>query len=407
MSDESFQLDLTATITDVPQANSLPLFIRLIEEFQRGTTTANTLAEKLEIEPRTVNYYLDFGRWLGFLQLRGDEHSFTETGAAFAQSIPARGRLFSQAMFRQRLVQAINALKRDSTDESGVETLSTREAAERAIAAMSDLASGTVERRASGVAHMLDAAYKSARIDWKTGQPAAPYRNLVLDFPGRTFLTAMAARQFVSSKEVRIGFPRQVVVFVRDHGRRLSASTWQRASYDSTDGKATWFGSVPVNDSTVDVAERRGRDLRKLLINCVPMVGFATALLTWRDATKRPVLRITQDMYGVRFWANDREIGAPIEVLTRFAQALGLIVVQGVPKALRHAPDELIAFGNDEDLIEILVASGILKIRDTTFEVMGGLEDELREAEMDTSSTMEKLKTLQPVLFDTFLKPNG
>ena len=404
MTEESFQLDLTSSITDVPQANSLPLFVRLMEEFLRGTTQVDALAEKLEVEPRTVSYYLDFGRWLGFLQIRAGDHVFTETGSAFAHSVPGRGRLFSQAMFRQKLVQAINTLKRDSLDENGVESLSTREAAERAIDAMSDLATSTVERRASGVAHMLEAAYKSSRIDWKTGQPAAAYRHLVLDFPGRTFLTAMAARQFVSSKEVRIGFPRQIVMFVRDHGHRLSASTWQRASYDSSDGKATWFGSVPVNESTVDVAERRGRDLRKLLIHCAPFVGLATALLTWRDAAKRPVVRVTQDMYGVKLWANDREIGSPTAVLQTFAEALDLSVVQGVPKALRHAPDDLVSFGTDDDLLEVLVAAGILKIRDTTFEVMSGLEDELRESEHDASSTIDKLRTLQGVLNETFLK---
>ncbi len=398
MEDETFQLDLTATITDVPQANSLPLFIKLIGLLGHDVFDVEELAEKLQIDERTVQYYLEFGRWLGFLQLRSGLHSLTETGSAFTHSVPARGRLFSQAMFRQRLVQTINALKRESADVAGIEQLSTRAAAERAIEAMSNLAESTVERRASGVAHMLDAAYQSSRIDWKTGEPAVAYRNLVLDFPGRTFLTAMAARQFVSSKEVRIGFPKQVATFVRDHGQKLSTATWQRASYESSDGKATWFGSVPVNESTVDVAERRGRDLRRLLVSCVPFVTLAAALLTVRDAAKRPTVRLTRDMYGIKIWAHDREIGTLRSVIDRFAAELGLVIVQGIPKALRHAPDGLLDQGDDEDLLEILVASGILKIHDTAFEVRQGLDDEFREAEQDSSSTMEKLKPLQAAL---------
>jgi hypothetical protein len=405
MEDETFQLDLTATITDVPQANSLPLFIKLIDQLVHGVFDSAALAEKLGVDERTVHYYLEFGRWLGFLNTRTGVHGFTETGSAFAHSVPARGRLFSQAMFRQKLVQTINALKRESADVDGVERLSTRVAAEKAIDAMSDLAQSTVERRASGVAHMLDAAYQSSRIDWRTGAPATEYRNLVLDFPGRTFLTAMAARQFVSSKEVRIGFPRQVVTFVRDHGHKLSATTWQRASYESSDGKATWFGCVPINESTVDVAERRGRDLRRLLVSCVPFVTLTAALLTYRDAAKRPIVRLTRDMYGIKIWAHDREIGTLRAVIERFAAELGLVIVQGIPKALRHAPDALLEQGDDEDLLEILVACGMLKIHDTAFEVRQGLDDEFREAEHDSSSTMEKLKPLQAALVAVFRTP--
>lgn len=400
MADEPFQLELTATLTDIPQANSLPLFVRLMEELQRGTVEVPALSESLGIDERTVQYYLEFGRWLGFLRLEAGRHVFTETGSGFAHSVPARGRLFAQAMFRQKLVQAISALKRDSVDAHGVETLTTLEAAERAIAAMSDLASTTVERRASGIAHMLEAAYRVARIDWRTGEEAHAYRNLVFEFPGRTFLTAMAARQFALGREVRVGFPKQVSAFVRDHGHRLSASIWQRASYESSDGTATWFGSVPVNETTVDVAERRGRDLRKLLVICVPYVALTVAMLTWRDAQRRPVVRLTQDMYGTRVWAHDRELGSLLEVVELLAESLGLVIVRGVPKALRHAPDHLVEFGDDDDLIEILVASGILKVGDTVFEPMSGLEDELRETQNDTTSAAERLKALQVGLAD-------
>lgn len=402
MEDEPLQLELAATLTEIPQANSLTLFVRVMEELMRGTHDAEQLSERLHVDVRTVQYYLEFGRWIEFLKVVEGVHVLTETGSGFAHSVPARGRLFAQGMFRQKLVQAINALKRDSVDAHGVEGISTREATERAIAALSDLADSTVERRASGVAHMLEAAYRPARIDWSTGQTLEVFRHLVMDFPGRTFLTSMATREFVKGREIRIGFPKQVAAFVRDHGHRLSASTWQRASYGSTDGTATWFGAVPVNETTVDVAERRGRDLRRLLVHCVPHVTLLAALLTWRDAARRPLVRVTQDMYGVRIWVRDREVGGMMEVLERFALALELVMVRGVPKALRHAPAELIEPGDQDDLLEVAVGCGILKIRDTAFEVMQGLEEEFRDAPTLSDSTFDRLKPLQAVLNDVF-----
>lgn len=392
MTDKPVQLDLTAQITDVPQANSLPLYIRLIESIHRGKDTVGALATHLAVEERTVNYYLDFGRWLGMIRPGND---LTETGHAFAESVSARSRLFTQALFSKDLVQAANAIKRDSQNEDGVETLDSREACLRAIKAMARLSLSTAERRASGLGHMLDAAVRATRIDWQTGEPLTEYRNVSFDFAGRTFITALAGRQFGSNVEYRVGFPKQVRHFVEYQGEGLNSSTWKRASYDSADNKATWFGSIPVNENTLDIAKRGGRDLRKLVTMCAPYVALAIGLLTYRDTLKRPSVKITNDMYGMRFWEHDRDLGPPIEVIEKLAQTLGLEPVRGVPQKLRHASADLTDEAADADLIFVLTELRIIKAgKDTSFEMHGGVEDELREGSESSPSVIERL---QPV----------
>lgn len=396
MSDDR-QLDLTSKITEVPQANSLPLFIRLLEAVERGSAV-DELPEALGVDERTVDYYLDFARWLKFLT--GDrEPKFTETGLAFATSTPGRGRLFSSALFSRPLVQSVQALKRDSIDEEeGMEALSTREACQQAITRLTDLSPSTAERRASGLASMIDAAHRASRIDWQTGESLPAYQNVTFDFPGRTFLTAMAARQFTTTYEFRVGFPRQVRVFVDKRGHSLNARYWARASYESADQQATWFGAIPVNEATQHIAERGGRDLRKLLTMCAPYVTLAVVLLTWRDRAGRPSIRLTDDMYGLRFWNQDHELGAPSVVIEDFGRMLGLVPVKGVPRALRNAPPDLLEKGSDADLVAVLLEAGIVVRKDTRYDVVRWFEDELREGGDAYPPFIERLKPLHTAL---------
>lgn len=405
--DEPVQLDLTTSITNVPQASNLGLFIRLMEKLADAATLAE-LSETLEIDERTVQFYADFGRWLGFVQEcsqdprktgDGREWMVTETGRAFADSVPARARLFSKAMFSKPLIQTIQALKRDSMDAFGVEQLTTREAAEQAIRAMTQFAESTIERRASATAHMLETAYNTKHIDWSTGEVRKEYKYLVMDFPGRTFLTTMAAMQFGTQREVRIGFPLQVHHFVLNDGHGLAPAVWGRASWESSDRNATWFGPVPVTPTTIDVAERGGRDLRRLLVACVPYVTILVALLVPRERNAPGgAMRLTSDMYGLKLWQFEREVGGLLEVIENTAVKLKLTPVKGVPKSLRHAPEHLTEKGGDVELLGIMLVAGILREKGTTFELAPGFEDELREGSDTNPSLMEKLRVVQEMV---------
>lgn len=390
--DQSVQLDLTLSVTEVPQANNLALYVRLIDQLHRGTDEIEALAEKLEIDERTVHYYVDFGRWLHMLKSpEPGRIAFTETGLTFAESEPARGRLFAQAMFGRKLIKTVQALKRDSTNEDDLETLDTREACYRAIKGLTDLSESTAKRRAGGIAHMLDAAYKPSRIDWSTGRERPEFRRK-LEYEGRSFATALGARQFGAAKEFRIAFPKQVRVFVEQEGHGINAKVWTRASWNSPDGESVWFGSVPVNPSTVEVAKRGGRDLRRFLVQVAPAISLAVAVLTYRDPLGRLSVRMTHDMYGLKFWDHDREIGIPLDVLSELAESLDLVPTKGVPRVLVNADEKLIEPGQNEDLVATLLAAGLLREKDTTYEVAPGIDAELRDAHDDAASLAELLK---------------
>ncbi|MFU8805258.1 MAG: hypothetical protein ACNA8W_15705 [Bradymonadaceae bacterium] len=396
-SNEELQLDLTAAVTDVPQANSLALFIRFMGALRSGRQTVEELAESLGVEVRTVQYYADFGRWITFVQpASGATLALTETGLVFAESVPARGRLFSAGLFAKRLVQTVQSLKRDALEAEGRE-LDTQEACLRAIRAMTDLAESTAERRASALASMLQWAYKPSAVDWTSGEPNEEAR-ATFDFQGQSFLTAMGARRFGLNKAIHVAFPRQVLIFARDHARGLHAAHWIRASYEVRPGSATWFGSVPTNPSTLAVAERGGPDLRRLLVLCAPYVSILVAMLTLRDAARRPLVRLTSDMYGPQLWYREAVLGPPLQVIEDAARALDLVPVHSVPHLERRHSREDLSMGDDAALCELLIASGIVRLRDTALELAPGFEDALRQSNEATSSIAERLQILQPTL---------
>lgn len=389
--DDVVQLDLTLSVTVVPQANNLALFVRLMDELHRGVHEIEALADALEVEERTTHYYVDFGRWLKMLATpEPGRTQFTDLGYSFAESVPARGRIFAQAMFARKLIKTVQALKRDSTNEDDLETLDTRSACLKAIRGLTDLSESTAARRASGVAHMLEAAYKPSRIDWTTGEPNPEYRRK-LEYDGRSFATALGARQFGVAREFRIGFPRQVRVFVEHEGHGINARRWNRASWNTSGGDAVWFGGVPVNASTVEVAARGGRDLRRFLVQVAPYISLSVAMLTYRDRLGRPSTRFTHDMYGLKVWEHDRELGSPLQVLDQLATQLELVPTKGVPKELLDAEPELVEPGVDTDLLATLSAAGFITEQDTTYTVSPGIEAELRDARDDAASLAELL----------------
>lgn len=392
--DTGIQLDLTESITEVPQANSISLFICLLEALRGEDRSTSTLAALLEVDERTVRYYTDFGRWLNWLRPTGDGRiGLTTDGLAFVESEPARGRLFAHALFRQPLVQTVQQLKREHGDDIA-EPEATRRACEQAVHSLTTLSDATAERRAGALASMLRWAYRPGQLDWTTGRPvetpAAPF-----DFEGQSFLTAYSARQFGASPDISISFPRQLVLFALDEASSLPARQWVRASYDVDDGSSRWFGSIPLNPSTLGVARRGGPDLRRLLINCNPYLAMLGALLTSPSAGRPAPARLTSDMYGLRLWYRDRELGAPLEALSKLAEHIDLTPLDTVPHLRSRRVEEGHEPADDRDLARLLEQTGITRRVDTSLVLAPGVASEMRLPVGDSPTIWERIEPLR------------
>lgn len=395
MSDSDGQLDLLGGQAQVPQANNIHLLVMLMKAVDDGTRAVDELAETLDIDARTVRYYADLAGWLGFVRPEGEgskgKWAPTETGSAFADSVSARGRLFSQAVFSKDVIKLANQHKRQALDEGRV--LSTRDACLRAIERATDLSESTARRRASSLASLLDAAYRPSRVDWESGEVLDDRRHPALEFDGESFLTALAVRHLGVRHRVQIGFPEQVVRFVDKQAHTLERSHWKRASWQLEEN-TQWFGSVPVNDLTREIATRGGRDLRQLLVLTVPYVTITCAFLALRDPLDRPLTSITDDMYGMRFWFHETDLGSPVEALGDLAHELGLEVVD-VPPHLVGESDAHARPAGDAGLLEVLVKSGICRRDDTVVEVVPGVRGEWREGSEESPSIDERLEPLR------------
>lgn len=392
MEDERTQLSLLATGAEVPQANNVGLLVRLMEAVDDGVRQVDELAEALDVEPRTVRYYAGLARWLGFLRQTGRARwAPTDTGAAFADSVSARGRLFSQGLFAKEVVQLANQIKRQAIDNG--RALTTLAACRQAVSRTTELAEATAARRASSLASLLETAYRPSRIDWESGQVIEQRGWLALAFEGESFLTALAMRELGVDHAMLIGFPMQVHQFVCGQAHRLEPKRWRRASWKGADG-SQWFGSVPVNDITREVALRKGRDLRQLLVITAPYVTLACALLALRDPLDRPLVRITRDMYGAHLWFHEVDLGGPVEALGRCAEALDL-ELRGRPPHLAQDDEPLADPADDDHLVEVLVDSGICRTRDTVVELAPGVRHEWRDGSEDAPSIAERLAPLR------------
>lgn len=397
--DDTIQLDLTESITDVPQANSISLFISLLEALRGESRSIPTLASLLEVNDRTVRYYAEFGRWLRWIEPDGDQKiTLTQPGRAFVDSEPARGRLFSQALFERPLVRTVQQLKREELDDL-TEPKATRRACQQAIDRMTTLSEATVRRRAQALASMLRWAYTPGNLDWSTGNPA-PGSTAPFDFQGQSFLTAYTARQFARSGSIYIGFPRQVLTFASGEAHRLRDERWKRASYDADDSTARWFGSIPVNSSTLAVADRGGPDLRRLLISCNPYLAMLLALLTSPGAAQSPATSLTRDMYGLRLWYRDLELGPPLQTLAEIAADLELIPIDTVPHVTDEPAGEHWHPATESDLAELLVSTGIVRAVDTVLVLAPGVASELRLPMGDSPTLWERMEPLRDDITD-------
>lgn len=392
MSDSGGQLDLLGGAAKVPQANNVHLLVVLMEAIEHGVRVVNELADKLDVDERTVRYYADLARWLGFVHQTGKgAWAPTDTGSAFADSVSSRGRLFSQAIFQKEVVKIANQHKRQAIDEG--RELSTREACLRAITRATELSESTASRRASSLASLLDAAYRPSRIDWETGETLDKRGHPALEFEGESFLTALAVRQLGVKQRMQIGFPEQVVRFVTGEAHKLDRTLWKRASWQ-TDSKGQWFGSLPLNDVTREIALRGGRDLRQLLVLTVPFVTMTCAFLALRDPLDRPLTSITEDMYGIRMWFHETDLGSPREAIGELALGVDLELVD-TPPHLVGTDNPHAAPATDAGLLEVLVSSGICRRKDTVIELAPGVRHEWHEGSEDSPSVEERLEPLR------------
>lgn len=396
---DRLQLDLTESITEVPQASNISLFISLMEALRGEKRTFVALASLLEVDERTARYYADFGRWLQWIQPAGDgKVGLTTRGRAFVESSPARGRLFATTLFERPLVQTIQRLKREQFKDL-TEPQATLQSCRRAVEGMTTLSDNTATRRASSLASMLRWAYQPGQLDWSTGRPidtaTAPF-----DFRGQSFLSAYAARQFGGSKSIYIGFPRQVVTFATGPGTSLDSEQWSRASYETDDGSARWFGSIPVNSSTLAVARRGGPDLRRLLVSCNPYLAILVTLFTPATASTPSPIRLSSDMYGLRLWYRDRELGTPLQSLARLATEIDLIPVETVPHLMHQPVHEDLHPADDEDLAMLLKETGIVRPVETTLALAPGVGSELRLPVGDGPTLWERTEPLRKALLD-------
>jgi hypothetical protein len=396
------QLDLIGEGTKVPQANRVELLVVLVEAIDRGVRTLAGLEAELDVNARTVRYYAHLAGWLGFIraaekgQSAGDESNTdkwipTDTGAAFADSESARGRLFSQAIFEKDVVRLANQHKRQALDDG--RELDTRTACLRAIERMTELSESTAKRRASSLASLLDAAYRPSRVDWQTGKTLDRPRHPALEFDGESFLSALAVRQLGVAHRTQVGFPKQVERFVDGQAHEMKPAHWGRANWQGQDN-SQWFGSVPVNDMTRSIALRGGRDLRHLLVLTVPYVTFACAFLSLRDPLDRPLTSITQDMYGTQMWFHETELARPNDVVEKIALELGLEIADRPPH-LADIADTDADPADSDSLITVLVNAGICRRGDTVIEVAPGVRAEWHQGSEDSPSIDERLKPLR------------
>lgn len=390
------QLDLTTAITEVPQANNIALFIRLMEAARGQERSLGGLAELLEVEVRTIRYYIDLGRWLGWIHtIDTSTFSLTAQGLAFAESVSARGRLFSSAIFSRPLVQSINQLKRDDFTDLP-EPQATLAACRLAIERMTQLAPTTVDRRAQALNSILRWAYHPRQLNWTTGQPIES--NAPFDFLGQSFLTAFNARQFGSPRKFYIGLPHQVIAFAT--GSPLNQQDWARASYETLDRTGRWFGSIPVNPSTLATAKRGGSDLRQLLISCSPYIALTVALLTPPAPAHPAPLRLTLDMYGPRLWHHEYELGLPLKTLAHLANSADLTPLDFVPRLhKRDARDELRP-ATDKELVNLLLSCGIVSASQTSLPLSNELRGQLTRQTPEGPPLKERLQPLQSALLE-------
>ena len=153
----------------LPNANNPRLVMRLVGLVAAGVRRVPALADVLEVEPRTVHYYIQATEWLGLISGEADLR-LTRKGLELAYAPPGRRMaLFAEAL--RRIPVAAELL--DQSPDPSVE-----EALAIVVREEPELAESTARRRASALLGLLAPAIKLAK------KPVAPAAvQLELPFP--------------------------------------------------------------------------------------------------------------------------------------------------------------------------------------------------------------------------------
>lgn len=223
----------------IPNANSPRLLVRLLELVSQGVRDPRTLAEILQCEPRTVNYYTQAAEWLGLMTADDAQGRplLTRLGLELAFGGSDRPRVYARAVWGNDFVAQLMAGRHALPD---VEVIS-----RFILQAAPDMAPSTVRRRASAVRSLIAPALRhlSARQ-----QPAT---QLSLDFGGWAPGPPRPPR--VDSRGLSADSPEAYRVLLRallDHGELALGHL--RALLDAAGGREVPLGGL------VEMALRRG-----------------------------------------------------------------------------------------------------------------------------------------------------
>ena len=189
----------------VPNANSPELLGRLLEMVSRGVRSTRALAEALNIEARTVEYYTQAGEWLGLLDL-DDEAELTPLGLEFVYAGEERTAVYARAVWANPMVAA---LLRESDD-----ALPKVKAIAAAVAQIApDMAKSTVRRRASAIRSLIAPAIGTLRT-----RPLGADRQMQLPLAASRAPPVLTNLSTVGDTEYNPDAYRYLLTALLDHG---------------------------------------------------------------------------------------------------------------------------------------------------------------------------------------------
>lgn len=149
--------------TLVPNANNVQLLTRLLELIAQGVRDGRSLAELLDCEVRTVNYYTQAGEWLGLLE-PGDDARLTPLGLEFVYATDDRPEVYARAAWGVTFVRELMAGR-------GTDLPEPDDIAHFIRRLRPDMADTTSYRRATAVRALLEPAMRHRKRALRAARP--------------------------------------------------------------------------------------------------------------------------------------------------------------------------------------------------------------------------------------------
>jgi hypothetical protein len=221
----------------VPNANNPRLLARLLEYVAQGVRSPRGLAELMECETRTVNYYVQAGQWLRLLE--PEEIRLTALGLELVYaSGRERAQVYARAAWAVPLVQRIM--------QGRSELPETEILAEILLEASPGLAPSTARRRASAVRGLLAPVVRFPPAREAEPEQLALPLSAAAPPPAPSLLPSGAEEELVPNLEVYLFVYRAVL----EHGELTLGQL--RALLDEAGGRDRPVGTY------VEMAQRRG-----------------------------------------------------------------------------------------------------------------------------------------------------